>query len=82
MSDSEGRTSDGIKWVEAKDAIKHLLCVCVFCLFFRATPTAYGGSQARGRIRAVAASLRHSHSNEGSELNLRPTPQFTATQDP
>ena len=31
--------------------------------FFRATPTAYGGSQARGQIRAVAASLQHSHSN-------------------
>uniref|UniRef100_A0A8C3W8T2 aldehyde oxidase n=1 Tax=Catagonus wagneri TaxID=51154 RepID=A0A8C3W8T2_9CETA len=29
---------------------------------------AYGGSQARGRIRAVAAGLRHSHSNVGSEL--------------
>ena len=31
----------------------------VFCLF-RATPTAYGSSQARGLIRAVAASLHHS----------------------
>ena len=28
--------------------------------FFRATPTAYGGSQARGRIGAVAAGLHHS----------------------
>jgi len=36
----------------------------IFCLFFsysRATPTANGGSQARGRIGAVAASLRQSH---------------------
>ena len=33
--------------------------------FFRATPTAYGGSQARGWIRVVAASLHHSHSNAG-----------------
>ena len=32
-------------------------------LLFRATPVAYGGSQARGRIRATAADLRHSHSN-------------------
>ena len=28
---------------------------------------AYGGSQARGQIGAVAASLHHSHSNSGSE---------------
>ena len=30
------------------------------CLFFRVTPTAHGGTQARGRIRAVAAGLHHS----------------------
>ena len=39
----------------------------VFCLF-RATPMAYGSSQARGQIGAVAAGLRQSHSNAGSEL--------------
>ena len=27
---------------------------------FRATPVAYGGSQARGLIRVIAAGLRHS----------------------
>jgi len=43
---------------------------------------AYGGSQARGLIRAVAINLRHSHSNSGSEPHLRPTPQLTATPDP
>ena len=32
-----------------------------FCLF-RATPVAYGGSQARGQIGATAASPHHSHS--------------------
>ena len=50
-----------------------------FCLF-RATPMAYGGSQARGRIRATAAKLQHSHSNTNtiSELHLRPTPQLIA----
>ena len=44
----------------------------VFCLFvvFRATPVVYGGSQARGLIGAVAASLHHSHSNAGSEPRL------------
>ena len=40
-----------------------------FCLS-RATPAAYGGSQARGLIRAVAAGLHHSHSNTGSEPRL------------
>ena len=51
---------------------------------FRAMPTAYGNSQARGPIRAIAPSLghSHSHSNGGSELRLRPTPQLTATLDP
>ena len=47
-----------------------------------AAPKAYGGSQARGQIGAVAASLYHSHSNIGSKPRLRPTPQLTATQDP
>jgi len=49
---------------------------------FRAAPAAYGGSQARGLIGAVAASPHHSHSNARSELRLRPTPQLTATPDP
>ena len=55
-----------------------------FCLFAfsRAAPTAYGGFQARGLIRAVAASLCHSHSHTGSELHLQPIPQLTATLDP
>ena len=53
----------------------------VFCLF-RATPEAYGGSQARSRIGAVAARLHHSHSNAGPESHLQPTPQFTAMLDP
>ena len=35
------------------------------CLF-RAAPTAYGGSQARCQIRAVATGLHHSHSNARS----------------
>ena len=61
---------------------------CLFCFFwffflrFRATPVAYGGSQARGQIRDTAASLHHSHSNAGSKPHLRPTPQLTATWDP
>ena len=35
-----------------------------------AVPAAYGGSQARGRIGAIAAGLHHSHSSAGSELRL------------
>ena len=59
------------------------LCFC-FCLFAIswAAPSAYGGSQARGRIGAVATGLRHSHSHVGSEPRLQPTPQLTATPDP
>ena len=38
-----------------------------FFLLFRDVPAAHGGSQARGQIRAIAAGLRHSHSNAGSE---------------
>ena len=40
-----------------------------FCLV-KATPTAYGSSQARGLIRSVAAGLHQSHSNAGSERFL------------
>ena len=54
--------------------------VFVFLLFLWATPAAYGGSQARGRIRAVATGLRQSHNNTGSEPRLQPTPQLTATR--
>ena len=44
-----------------------------FFIFFRAALEAYGGSQARGRIEAVAASLHHHHSNARSESCLQPT---------
>ena len=40
-----------------------------FFLRFRTAPAAYGSSHAaRGQIRATAAGLHHSHSNEGSKL--------------
>lgn len=51
-----------------------------FCLF--RAPTAYGDSQARGLIGAVAAGLCQSHSNSGSQPRLCPTPQLTAVPDP
>ena len=44
-----------------------------FFFLFRATLMAYGGTQARGWIRATDAS----HSNTGSEPGLWPTPQPT-----
>ena len=43
---------------------------------------AYGGSQARGQIEAVAAGLHHGHSNARSELRLQPIPQLIAMPDP
>ena len=49
---------------------------------FRAAPMVYGGSQARGLVGAVAAGLHHNDSDTGSKLQLRPTPQLTATLDP
>ena len=61
--------------------IHFLFFFFLFCLS-RAAPVAYGGSQARGRIGAVAASLHQSHSNVGSEPRLQPTPQLIATPDP
>ena len=42
---------------------------------------AYGFSQARDLIRAVAAGLDHSHSNMGSEPHLQPTSQLMAMPD-
>ena len=47
-----------------------------------AAPVAYGGSQARGLIRAAASGLCHSHSKAGSEPCLPPTPQLMAMPDP
>ena len=41
-----------------------------------------GGSQARGRIGAIAAGLHHSHSNVEPELRLQPTLQLMTTPDP
>ena len=43
---------------------------------------AYGGSQDRGLIGTIAASLHHSHSNARSELLLQPTTQHMAMPDP
>ena len=59
----------------------HFFFFCLFA-FFRATPEAYGCSQARGLIGAVATGLHQSHGNTGSEPRLQATPQLTASLDP
>ena len=54
-----------------------------FCLFAFFLGRSLGIWRLSGcQIRAVAASLRQSHNNMGSELRLQPTPQLTATLDP
>ena len=71
------------------EAVSH--CVWVFFLFFvfflsfclfRVALATRGSSQARGPIRAVAASLGQGHSNLGTEPCLWPTPHLTAMPDP
>ena len=65
-----------VRLLGSKSCLSHLLPRMVnklhfFSFFlFRAAPAAYGSSQARGGIRAAAASLYHSHSNSGSKLHL------------
>ena len=41
-----------------------------YFVFFRASPTAYGGSQAKGQIGAETTCLHHSHSKARSEPHL------------
>ena len=66
------------------DNINDGIFIFLSFVFFRAAPTAYGGSQARSQIGAgaTAPGLHHSHSNSASGLRLRPTPQLTAMPDP
>ena len=64
------------------DALIPLINLFIYFRLLRATPGAYGGSQARGPIGAVAAVLHHSHSTARYELQLQPTPQLTAIPDP
>ena len=63
--------------------LRQFLLVVVIYLFslFRPTPSAYGISQARDRIGAVATGLYHSHSDARSEPCLWSSPQLMATPD-
>ena len=53
-----------------------------FVLLYRAAPVTRGSSQAKVRTGATDAGLCCSHSNAGSKLHLRPTPQLTVVTDP
>ena len=57
------------------------LFIWTFCLF-RATPTTYGDSQARGPVRTIASGLYHGHSDSGSEPSLQRIPQLMTMPDP
>ena len=59
-----------------------LFYLSYFICLLRAAPAAYGVSQARGPIQAVAASLCHSHSNARPKRHLRPISQLMAMLDP
>ena len=61
--------------------LNHYYYYYYYYLLFRATPAAYGNFQDKGRVRATATSLHHSH-NKGSEPCLQPTPQLMAMLDP
>ena len=70
-----------LSFISIKDYY-YYFCVCVFFAISWAASAAYGGSQARGLIGAVAAGPCQSHKNVGSELHLQPTPKLTAMPDP
>ena len=46
----------------------------VVAFFVKAASVAYGCSQARDQIGAIAARLHHNHTSVGSKPHLRPTP--------
>ena len=56
---------------------QHLLEPLLYLFIFRVAPEAHGSSQVKGRIRAAALGLHHSHS-----CSLEPTPHLAATTDP
>ena len=67
------RESKPENWVRSYD---FLFFFCLF-VFSRTAPTAYGGSQAKGHIGAIAAGPCQSHSNMGSKPCLQSTSQLT-----
>ena len=75
---------EGAKFIKGDSSIQKQWKALFFCLFAFswAAPVAYGGIRARGQIGAVAATLRHSHSNAGSEPSCVCDLHLTATPDP
>ena len=65
-----------------KGVISHIWNIFFVFVFLGAAPMAYGGSQARVRIGAVASGPCHRHSNTSSKPRLQPTPQLTVMLDP
>ena len=61
---------------------KKYIYTYIFFVLSRAAPAAYGCSQARGLIGALATGLHQNHSDMGSEPHLRSTPELTETPDP
>ena len=59
----------GYQRLERKNHVIHMCFLFCFVHLFRAAPASCGDSQAKSLIRAVAAGLRHSHRNSGSEPN-------------
>ena len=57
------------------------LCVCVFCVL-RAAPAAYGGSQARGPVRAAATGYTRVTTTWDPSCICNLHPQLTAMSDP
>ena len=80
---TEGWKSNGTGYLQAKQGFYSSIYFYLFSFLFglfRAALVAYGSPWARGRIRAVAVSLRNSHSNGGPETNLQSTLQLMATE--
>ena len=73
------QTCSSTTWPISKKQI--VFFFLIFFGLFRATTEACRSSQARGGIRAVAASLCHSRGNARSELHLQTTPLLTAVPD-
>ena len=61
-----GQGWDPACFMKTQEPLLSSHCFFSFLFLFRAAPVAYGSSQARGQIRAAAASLYHSHSNARS----------------
>ena len=71
--------SHNLKRVE--QTVKSLEYKFIF-LLFTAIPVSYGSSGARARIRAAAASLRHSLGNARSKPHRQPALQLAVMTDP